>query len=67
MIWNVLIILIGGLSIIFALIAERFTSGFVASVGRPIPKLLGRLIFVAVGLWFIFWGFYRLHVLHGMK
>ena len=60
MLEGVLLIGAGLAGILFGTIADGFSTGFIASRGRPMPKWLGRGIFVVVGLWFIYWGWHRL-------
>jgi putative Mn2+ efflux pump MntP len=49
-------IIIGIVAVMFGMIADRFNTGFIRSSGRPMPNWLGRTIFTAVGLWFIYMG-----------
>jgi len=51
---------VGLAGIVFGMVADKFSTGFIASRGRPMPKWLGRSIFIAVGLWFIYWGWHQL-------
>ena len=53
---GILLIVVGLAGILFGMAADKFSTGFIASPGRPIPTWLGRSIVVMVGLWFIYWG-----------
>lgn len=57
---GIFLIVLGLAGIVFGMTADSFSTGFVASKGRPMPKWLGRSFFVGVGLWFIFWGYRHL-------
>jgi hypothetical protein len=57
---GIFLIVVGLAGIVFGIVAEKFSTGFIASSGRPMPKWLGRTIFIAVGLWFTYWGWRQL-------
>ena len=44
------LIVVGLAGIVFGMVADKFSIGFIASRGRPMPKWLGRSIFIVVGL-----------------
>ena len=59
MIASILLIAVGLAGAVFGLLADEFYPAFIrrpAPSEKPVPKWLGRIIFVAVGMWFIYSG-----------
>ena len=59
MIASILLIVVGLAGTIFGLLPGEFYAAFIRRPGpseKPIPKWLGRIIFVAVGMWFVYSG-----------
>jgi hypothetical protein len=56
---SILLIAIGLAGIVFGFLADEFYPAFIRRPRpseRPTPKWLGRIIFLAVGMWFIYSG-----------
>ena len=59
MLSSILLIAVGLAGTIVGLLPGEFYAAFIrlpALAEKPIPKWLGRIIFVAVGMWFIYSG-----------
>ena len=59
MITSILLIAVGLVAIVFGFLASEFYPAFIRRPGpteKPAPKWLGRIVFFAVGLWFIYSG-----------
>jgi putative Mn2+ efflux pump MntP len=62
---SILLIAVGLAGTIFGLLLGEFYAAFIrrpAPSEKPIPKWLGRIIFVSVGMWFVYSGI--THLLH---